>query len=727
MADFVISLQDAVDTSKVVELQIGNYIKGDPGDKGDKGDTGDVTPDAIIAKNDAQAAASAAAASAAGASASAIAAATSAAEAANVVDNGIRPDLANTADPAKGAAMVGYGSSTVKSRLDDFSDASDPAKGSALLGFLHEHADSVGRTQRDKSNDTYSFRDAGCVGNGVADDTAAVLRALKSNRIVEGRPGDIYRVTAPTDVVDKQNLTIDLKGAEIRLDIAGTPTPGQAHILKFRSSSSFGQSKNITVYSSVPGGKLGFANAPTARADNNFPLSFDGVDGVYTAFVEVDKSWSAGIWTRRCNNVLHYKNYIHDTKADGSTAEGCGRNVAMLYNVARDTGDDGFAITWFTGNDPAYVGETDGIKRTKHVVFEGNQTYNSGKRGIFLGGAMGGSVCKNRVEASNAVGILFARDTVNPSSVFYSVNGVNNSNDDLDVFGNTLIGCAVGSNSPNSEVGGMWVTEYNTRIRVHHNYAKGCNNVSFYAGGNAEFTQNTSEDPVLVAGGSVPLSSMTYKGGHFATADFSSTNTCFGKIEDNTCIGGPFRVATINTGYGARSWSVRRNRAFDVGDLSGVSDGVSMISLIRVVSIANVTVRDNEVSETRAGNLVNYIVSVKDNAANYVADNRGISLASGLGTELLVDNASMSARSIIRVDSTQASFPLAAGAKTDFTVTVTGAAFGMRAAFGPPGDTQAANIDAIVTAANTVKVYIANNTAGAITVAAGTWKIIVGG
>ena len=78
MAVFTITLQDAVDQSAVVELQIGNYIKGSPGEKGNKGDTGDVTPAAQTARDQAQAAQAAAATSEANAGASALSSANSA-------------------------------------------------------------------------------------------------------------------------------------------------------------------------------------------------------------------------------------------------------------------------------------------------------------------------------------------------------------------------------------------------------------------------------------------------------------------------------------------------------------------------------------------------------------------------------------------------------------------------------------------------------------------------
>lgn len=576
--------------------------------------------------------------------------------------------------------------------------------------------------------DTINLKRAGCVGNGVVDDTAALLAAIASNRKIEGNPGDVYRITSPLVKSNIQNMCLDLKGAKIQLDIGATvPNAGQAHILRIFSTPTFGLAKNITITSSILGGSLEVKNAPSVRKDNNFGIALDGIDGIIISNIEINKSWSAGIWISRSNNVLVTNNYVHDTKADGIMVQACGTNVLYLKNRALNTGDDSFSLTWFTGDDPTYVGLTDGIKRTRSVVFADNYTLNSQARGIFWGGVQGGTIESNHIEGSNSVGILLPRDTVNVSSVFYNPNGVNNSNDDVDIHSNTILNASVGSNSAAAEVGGIWNTEYNTNIRIRSNYLKGCNNVSIVSNGNAEITDNISDSPVLVAGGTVPLSSMAYKGAHFATADFSATNTCYGKIERNTMKGGPFRAVTLNTGYNPISWTVKDNKLIDVGNLSGVSDSISMVSLIRSVNLNNAIITNNSVTETRGGMLVNFLVSVNGNSNTEVKNNRGISVASGLGTELDISSASVNTQSIIRASSVQSAFVLGIGARANFNVTVTGATFGMKAEFAPPGDSQGADINAVVSAANTVNVRIANNTGGGITVAAGTWQITAGG
>lgn len=166
MPAFTVTLQDAIDENAVVELQLGDFVRGNDGpkgDKGDKGDTGDVTPAAEAARDAAIVAQGAAETAATNAAASAADA------------NGVRADIANTADPLKGDALVGV---------------KQPFTGA------------VARTQHAKNSENLVLTDW-AVGNGIADDTTPVADALaasvSSGLIVNGL-GKIYKVTVlPSD------------------------------------------------------------------------------------------------------------------------------------------------------------------------------------------------------------------------------------------------------------------------------------------------------------------------------------------------------------------------------------------------------------------------------------------------------------------------------------------------------------------------------------------------
>jgi hypothetical protein len=78
--------------------------------------------------------------------------------------------------------------------------ASDVAasSGSSLVGFLPAGLGAVATTVQAKLRETVSVKDFGAVGDGVADDTAAIQAALSASKSVLIPPSDnFYKITAP--------------------------------------------------------------------------------------------------------------------------------------------------------------------------------------------------------------------------------------------------------------------------------------------------------------------------------------------------------------------------------------------------------------------------------------------------------------------------------------------------------------------------------------------------
>jgi hypothetical protein len=98
----------------------------------------------------------------------------------------------------------------------DFSNTSDPTKGDALIGYRQSNASgnltgSVGKTVHQKFQEFVSVKDFGAVGDGVADDTAAIMLAFQNGGHVEF-PTGTYKVT--TIVADSiNNLSVDATAA----------------------------------------------------------------------------------------------------------------------------------------------------------------------------------------------------------------------------------------------------------------------------------------------------------------------------------------------------------------------------------------------------------------------------------------------------------------------------------------------------------------------------------
>ncbi|WP_454873864.1 right-handed parallel beta-helix repeat-containing protein [Paraburkholderia xenovorans] len=444
----------------------------------------------------------------------------------------------------------------------------------------------------------------GANGNGIDDDTDYFTRALRSNVTVIAGKGKVYRVK-PLVFIDLKNATLDLNGSTLLVD-RPTPTGPSPSGLTFKSSSRLGGCQNLHVRN----GKIAYVSAPSTRIDNNFAIYVEGARGIEISGVEIDGSWSAGIWVQKSTNIYIHDNDVHHTKADGITCQGCGANIRIISNRVRFPGDDCVAVTWFTGNEESYVGNSLGEKYSSNVKIANNICEDGAARGIFLGGVSGGEVCFNRISRTDAIGILLARDTVDRFSEFFYANGVNNSNLNVDIHHNSLNQCAIASNSRYAEVGGIWISERTRGIRVMNNVLNKCNNIHFYCAGNAEIYQNKSFSPQWIAGGRVRKEQMLGRGSHVVTgANSASKAWNFGRIYENELIGDCYYAIWIGPGSFSRQWQVARNRIFVSTGTSrsanllstepGQKDVASVTAWIRSDNPGRVSVEDNVVQDLR--------------------------------------------------------------------------------------------------------------------------------
>lgn len=122
------------------------------------------------------------------------------------LDATLRANLA-AATGTEGASLVGYAGTTVKGRLDAIGPIRTDlaaAIGSSLVGFQQLGSGASARTALAKMREWVSVKDFGAVGDGAADDTAAIQLAFDYAtstgkalvRIVAG----IYKTTAPLSI-----------------------------------------------------------------------------------------------------------------------------------------------------------------------------------------------------------------------------------------------------------------------------------------------------------------------------------------------------------------------------------------------------------------------------------------------------------------------------------------------------------------------------------------------
>jgi len=94
----------------------------------------------------------------------------------------------------------------------DLANNTDVGKGDALVAVRQPFTDAVARTQHSKNTDLVSVKDFGAVGDGVADDTAAIQAAINALTPAGGRlylPKGAYKITAELSIT---NIPIEIFG-----------------------------------------------------------------------------------------------------------------------------------------------------------------------------------------------------------------------------------------------------------------------------------------------------------------------------------------------------------------------------------------------------------------------------------------------------------------------------------------------------------------------------------
>lgn len=259
----------------------------------------------------------------------------------------------------------------------------------------------------------------GALGTGSAhDDTNGFLWTIQSNTEMRLRRGVVYGVASKLSFTNPQNFTLQGLGATMLFTGPAPVAAGQASIFTFKSAATLGQSANIAIYDVT----FDFLNAPTAvtqRVDNNFAIYFSLVDGITVERCSVVTSWSAAFWAVYCNNTSFRRNTIKARPgvvicADGITHQSCGFNIRLENNIVIGNGDDGIAVTWFSGNLPTNVGLNDGVLASRNVSIKNNTVTDQqlSGRGLFLGGIFGGEITGNTIRNTSAYGIMLSRNTV---------------------------------------------------------------------------------------------------------------------------------------------------------------------------------------------------------------------------------------------------------------------------------------------------------------------------
>ena len=219
-------------------------------------------------------------------------------------------------------------------------NSSDPAKGDALVGFRQSNASgnltgSVGRTVHQKLQEAVSVKDFGAVGDGVANDTAAFQAAATiGGQILV--PRGTYRIVG--EVVLGSNTTLNVAaGTVFTMDCSGEAGRG----FYFREAVNSGIVGSFTINA--------FATSLSATdGSRNSCIQFgnDAADAAPTVTQFCFVYGSVEINISGVNNIkgVYLSGYVEDTVIEGVSV----------------TGTTNFAITahWSSDNFPALPTKT---------------------------------------------------------------------------------------------------------------------------------------------------------------------------------------------------------------------------------------------------------------------------------------------------------------------------------------------------------------------------------
>ena len=211
-----------------------------------------------------------------------------------------------------GLENAGVASATLQ---QDLADSTDVAKGDEMIAVKQPFTGAVARTQHDKNAEWVSVKDFGAVGDGVTNDTGAIIKALNSGARTIFFPQGTY-LTDSIDLRSYVNLT--LEGCQDYSEFQYTQTT----IIKIRTACQTG--------------------IKTADDNLEIPISFG--TGITIRNMQINANCLANTGINLCRAIKLENIRVYSAVYDGIVSEGGAYPWSMSHVNSQSNGGHGLRI-----------------------------------------------------------------------------------------------------------------------------------------------------------------------------------------------------------------------------------------------------------------------------------------------------------------------------------------------------------------------------------------------
>jgi parallel beta-helix repeat protein len=315
------------------------------------------------------------------------------------------------------------------------------SSGSSLVGFIQAGAGAVARTAQSKMRDIVHVKDFGAVGNGVADDTAAIQSACSAAKtVIFGSSADSYKISAAITIASGATLLIN--GATI------TQTTDQTPI--FNASNT----DNVTVTGGRFVGKseASYNNTPSSQA---ICIKADSCTDLLVTQNRFENFWYSPLMVTTGGNRIEFSS--NTVKGPGAAV--LGANI----NYRNTTGVTIIGDNLRIANNEIYE-TAQGIivgQGSSNIVIDGNLIHDLiNEHGIYADTGMRRLTISNnviRTTGTNGSGLkvqCYDSFGVQPQCIVISGNAISNTGADAILIDNTTaspslltVGVTISSNT----------------------------------------------------------------------------------------------------------------------------------------------------------------------------------------------------------------------------------------------------------------------------------------